>query len=210
MRMITKDWIGEIIEVGHLYFVEEDAILKFARVAHHHAVSGNDVFPHVTTTADTTIFTDPGRSLQHCALLDNRSSADEHLMTDKRLTHQLAQDPRLQSKLEISLNLFERVPDVVLALEQFRVGRVFEIKKICRRKHECASKMINRAQSCQRIFLGNTRVPRVGFGVAPTRTLLLLRSVLHGCAGNEFATARTCSPARETRALRRITMRHGA
>jgi len=31
--------------------------------------------------------------------------------------------------------LFERVPDVILVLEQLRMGRVFEVKKFSGRKH---------------------------------------------------------------------------
>jgi hypothetical protein len=92
MNVMTKDRIADVIEVRHLHFVEQDAILKFARVTHHHAVSGNHIFAHVTTTADAAIFTNPRRAFEHRALLDDCSSADENMIADERLSHQLAEN----------------------------------------------------------------------------------------------------------------------
>ncbi len=58
------------------------------------------------------------------------------MVADKWLAHQLAQDGRLQTKLEVTGDLFERVPDVILVFEQLRMSRVFEVKKVGGRKHE--------------------------------------------------------------------------
>jgi NADH:ubiquinone oxidoreductase subunit K len=50
--------------------------------------------------------------------------------------------------------------------------------------------------------MGSARVPRVGFGVAPKQSLLCIsRTVGAEKQEGKFAIARTCSPARETRAL---------
>ena len=38
------------------------------------------------------------------------------------------EDCRLQTKLQVARNLFERVPNIFLALEQLRVRRVFEVE----------------------------------------------------------------------------------
>jgi hypothetical protein len=38
--------------------------------------------------------------------------------------------------LQVTGDLFERVPDVILVFEQLRVSRVFEIEKVDGRKHE--------------------------------------------------------------------------
>ena len=51
-------------------------------------------------------------------------------------TKELAQDRRLKTKLQVTGDLFERVPDVILVFEQLRVSRVFEIEKVGGRKHE--------------------------------------------------------------------------
>src|SRR5439155_18203558 len=139
----------------HLHFVEQDAILEFAGVPHHHAISSDHVFAHVATTADPTILSNPGRSLQHRALLNDCSSADKDMITDERLAHQLAQDRWLQAKLQIARNLFERVPDMTLLFEQLRMGRAFEVKIIRWRKHgDDAQRMSESFATCERIFSG--------------------------------------------------------
>src|SRR5260370_20500893 len=47
----------------------------------------------------------------------------------------MAQHSGFQTKLQVTRNLFERIPDIILFLEQLRMGRVFEVKKFSRRKH---------------------------------------------------------------------------
>src|SRR5262245_62761214 len=55
-------------------------------------------------------------------------SANENMVADKRFAHELAQNGRLQTKLKIAGNLFERVPNVILVFEQFGVSRVLDRK----------------------------------------------------------------------------------
>src|SRR5438094_9058334 len=57
------------------------------------------------------------------------------MITDERFAHQLTQHHGLQTELQVTRNLFERVPDVSVILKQFRMCRVFEVKKIGARKH---------------------------------------------------------------------------
>jgi hypothetical protein len=53
------------------------------------------------------------------------------------LPHELARGLQaFKAKLQVTGNLFERVPDVILVFEQLRMSRVFEVKKIGGRKHE--------------------------------------------------------------------------
>jgi hypothetical protein len=52
-------------------------------------------------------------------------------------------------------------------------------------------------------FLGSARVSRAGFGVAPKQAFLPREAIWLRGANKKFATARTRSPARETRALPR-------
>src|SRR4029077_15493883 len=135
MRVMTNDRITHVIEVRHLHFIEQDGVFEFAGVSHDYAVADDHVFAHVTTAADVAVFTDPRRAFQHRALLNHSFSADKNMVADKRLAHELAQDRGLEAKLQVTSNLFERVPDVILVFEQLRMSRVFEVKKIGGRKH---------------------------------------------------------------------------
>jgi hypothetical protein len=121
--------------MGRLCLVEQNAILELARVAHHDAITGDDVLAHVATAANLAVFADPRWALQHRALLNDRSSADEHAIADERFAHKLSEHGGFQSKLQITRDLFERIPDVILVLEQLRMSSVFEVQKIGRGKH---------------------------------------------------------------------------
>src|SRR4029077_16440810 len=101
---------------------------EFARITHHHAVADHDILAHVTAATNVAVVADPRRSFQHRALFDNRSATDEHVAADERTADQFAEHCRLQTKLQIARDLFERVPDKLLVFEQFRVSRVFEIE----------------------------------------------------------------------------------
>src|SRR6266545_6014131 len=136
MRVMTDNRITYVIEVRHLHFIEQDGIFEFAGVSHDYAVANDHVFAHVTAATDVTVFADPCRTFQHRALFNNSSSANKNMVADERLAHELAQDCRLQTKLEVTGDLFERVPDVILVFEQLRMSRVFEVKKVGGRKHE--------------------------------------------------------------------------
>lgn len=136
MRVMSNDRITHVIEVRHLHVIEQDGILEFARVPHDYAVADDHVLAHVAAAANVAIFADPRWAFQHSALLNDRSSANKNMVADKWFAQQLAQDCRLETKLQVTGNLFERVPDVILVSEQLRMSRVFEIEKIGGRKHE--------------------------------------------------------------------------
>src|SRR5438876_2026769 len=135
MSVMTKDRVANVIEVRHLYVIKKNAILEFAGVSHHHAIASDHVLAHVATAADPAIFTNPCRAFQKRTLLNDCSFADEDMVTDERLAHQFAQNAGFQSKLEITGDLFKRVPDVILVLEQLRMCRVFEVKIISGHEH---------------------------------------------------------------------------
>src|SRR4051812_37216931 len=136
MRAMAQDRVADVVKMRHLRFVEQDAVLKFARVPHHHAIARDDVLADVTTAADMAILADPGRALQDRALFDDRSRADENRVADERFSNQFAQHRRFQPKLEIARDLAQRVPDIFLGFKQLRVRRVFETEEFRRRKHE--------------------------------------------------------------------------
>src|SRR6266404_3570887 len=125
MRFKSKNRIADVIKMRHLSFVENDAVLEFARVAHDDTVADDDVLADIAAAADLAILADPGRSFQDRTLFDNGAAANEHIAADERTTNELAEHGRFQTKLQITRDLFERIPDIVLVFEQFRVGRVF-------------------------------------------------------------------------------------
>ena len=170
MSAVTEDGIADVIKVRHLRFVEENAILEFTRVSHHHAIAGDHVFAHVAAAADLTIFADPCRTFQHRALLHDGTSADEDMIADEWFAQQLAQYRGLQAELQITDDLFERIPDVILVFEQLRMSRVFEVKKIGWRKHLLRA---NRRRSAQ-------------FSVHPLCRALPTRERLVRCAIHHF------------------------
>src|SRR5438270_11380156 len=136
MRAMPEDRIAHVIEMRHLRFIEQNAVLELARIPHHDPIPDDHILAHVTAAPDMAIVANPRRSFQHRALLDNRSGADEDCVADKRLPDQLAHHRGLQSKLEIARDLPQRVPDIFLRFKQLWVRRVFETEKFRRRKHE--------------------------------------------------------------------------
>src|SRR6266852_5197050 len=126
MRFKSKNRIADVIKMRHLSFVENDTVLEFTRVAHNDAIADDDILAHVAAAADLAILADPGRSFQNRALFDNRAAANEHIAADERAADELAEYRRFQTKLQITRDLFERVPNKLLVLEQFRMGRMFE------------------------------------------------------------------------------------
>ena len=130
MRAKSQNGIAHIIEVGHLRFIAQDTILKLARVPHYDAIADDDVFAHVTATADMALLADPGRTFYDGALFDDGVSANEDGIADERFSHQLSQHRRLQTKLEITCDLFERVPNEALILEKLGVGGVLECNEL--------------------------------------------------------------------------------
>src|ERR1043165_4581706 len=118
-----------------LRFIENDAVLELAGVAHDDAVSDDDILAHVAAAADLAIFAYPCWAFQDSALLDNCAASDENVGADEGPPYQIAKHTRLQPKLQIARDLFERVPNKLFVLEQFLVRSVFEIEELCGRKH---------------------------------------------------------------------------
>ena len=114
MRPIAENRIADVTEMRHLRFVEEDAVLELAGISHHHAVADDHVFAHVTAAADVAVLSDPGRALSTPRLVRRSCRADENRIADERFADQLAQHRRLETELQITRDLLERVPDVLL------------------------------------------------------------------------------------------------
>ena len=87
-------WAGK-----HILIVEDDTVLKFARVAHHHAIADDDILAHVTAAPDMTVIADPRRPFENRTLFDNRATADKNVAADKRTADELAEHRGFQTKL---------------------------------------------------------------------------------------------------------------
>src|SRR6266513_458225 len=111
MRAKTKDGIADIIKMRHLRFIAHDAILELARVPHYHAVADDDILSDVTTAADVAFFADPRRAFNDGALFNDGPTPDKDGVADERFSHHLPEHGRLQTKLQITRDLFERVPN---------------------------------------------------------------------------------------------------
>src|ERR1700730_4867672 len=107
MRVMANDRITHVIEVRHLHLIEQDGIFEFAGVSHDYAVADDHVLAHVTAAANVAVLADPRRAFQHCPLFNDSSSADEDMAADKRLAHELPEDCRLETKLQITGDLLE-------------------------------------------------------------------------------------------------------
>src|SRR5438046_10575932 len=110
MRAKSQNGIAHIIEVGHLRFIAQNTILKLARVPHYDAIADDNVFAHVTATADMALLADPGRPFYDGALFDDGATANEDGIADERFSHQLSQHRRLHTQLQITCHMFERAP----------------------------------------------------------------------------------------------------
>jgi len=87
MCVVTNNRITDVIEMRHLYFIEQDRVFEFAGVSHDNAVANDHVFAHVAAAADVAVVADPCRALQHRALFDDRSPADKNMVANKWLAH---------------------------------------------------------------------------------------------------------------------------
>src|ERR1700730_6141102 len=192
MRVMTDDRITHVIEVRHLHFIEQDGIFEFAGVSHDYAVADDHVLAHVAAAANVAVLADPRRAFQHCPLFNDRSSADGDMVADKRLAHELAEECRLEAKLQITGALFERVPNVILVFEQLRMSRVFEIEKIGGRKHFRAQD-----DECIRWLLVHFSASRM----AGQRVIAIASFSWCSNSRSNSTTRRAPKPARETHAL---------
>src|SRR6266513_1620201 len=62
MRVMTNDRVTYVIEVGHLYFIEQNGIFEFAGVSHDNAIPDDDIFPNIDSAANMAVFSDPRRA----------------------------------------------------------------------------------------------------------------------------------------------------
>jgi hypothetical protein len=118
MHAKPENGVANVIEMRHLRFIKQDAVLELARIPHHHAVASDYVFAHVTATADVTVFSDPCRTFQDRALFDNRVRTDKNRVADKRLPHEVPKHGAFKTKLQITGDLFESLPNILLRLKQ--------------------------------------------------------------------------------------------
>jgi hypothetical protein len=102
---IADDRVADVIEMGRLRFIKNDRVLELAGIAENAAGTDDDIFPDVATVANFASFSDPGRSFDHRALLDNRPLADENGAADEWLAYEAALHRRLEAELQVTGDL---------------------------------------------------------------------------------------------------------
>src|SRR5450432_2618137 len=112
MTFIAENRIAHVIKMRHLRVVEDDAVFKFARVAHHNAVADDHVLADVTAVANLAALANPRRAFDHRALLDRGSFSDKNRAAHKWLADQPSFNSRLEPELQITRNLFQRIPNI--------------------------------------------------------------------------------------------------
>ena len=110
--LVAEDGIPDVVEVGDLRLVEDEAVLELAGVAEHHAVAHHDVLADVGAVTDMASLADPRRPLDHRAVLDHRAGSYVDGPADEGLADELAVDAWLQSELEIGRDLCDRLPGI--------------------------------------------------------------------------------------------------
>lgn len=124
---VAEDGVADVIEVGNLCPVEDDAIFELTGVSENNFVADDDVFADVTTGANMTAVADPGGSFDHGALLDDRAVADVNGIADEGAAHLFAVDGGLQAELQIGGNerqCFPNVCDLVKKRPVVGVGQI--------------------------------------------------------------------------------------
>ena len=114
----------------HFGVVEDDAILKFAGIAEHDAVTDDHVFADVTAAAYFAVASDPGRAFDGCSVLDHCSAADIDILTYEGSAHDPPINGRFQTELEIAADLLQDIPDLRTVIENSPVLCLIEIEKI--------------------------------------------------------------------------------
>ncbi len=135
MCLVTENRVTDIVEMGDLRLVKDEAVLEFAGVAQHNAIPDDNIFTDVGTVADFASFSDPGWPLDHGAMLDHRPSSDENRAADEGLADQLAIDAWLEAELEVSADLGQGLPGMGDIIKNESVLGMVEIEKGVSGKH---------------------------------------------------------------------------
>ena len=127
---MPEDGIANIIEMRNLRVVEQERVLQFARIADHAIVAHDDVVADVGVVTDFAISTNDRRAFDHRAILHHGAFADENIVTDKRDAFALIAQRRLQSGLDVVLQLLQGVPGIFAAIEERGMLGLLQVKQI--------------------------------------------------------------------------------
>ena len=132
---MAQNGITDVVEVGDLGLIKDQAVLELARVAKDDAIAHHDVLADVSTVADLASLADPGGSLDHRTMLDDGASPDENGSADEGLADELAENPRLETELEVRRDLGKRLPGMSHVLKNDTVLGAVEVEEIVGGEH---------------------------------------------------------------------------
>ena len=133
--LVTEDGITDVIKVGDLRLVKDQAVLKFAGIAQHNPVANHDILTDVGAIADLTSLADPCGPLDHGTVLDHGAPPDKDGSADEGFADQLPKDAGLEPELEVGSDLGERLPSVGDVLENDAVLGALEVEEIVWSEH---------------------------------------------------------------------------
>ncbi len=133
--LVAEDGISDVIVMGHLGLVENEAVFELAGVSGDDAVADDDILTNVTPAANLTALADPGGALDHGALLDDGTGPDKDGIADEGFAYEAGMNGGFQTELEIGGNLGKGLPDILEILENDAVLRTAKIKETLRLKH---------------------------------------------------------------------------
>ena len=136
MRFVPNYRIPDIVKVGYLGVVEDNAVFKLARIAKNHAVADDHVFPDIAAASDFAVFSDPCRTLNRCPVFDQGPAADVDIFADEGAAKNAPVNSWFEAKLKIACDLLKRIPHVRAIVEECAVFRLVEIKEIPGLKHK--------------------------------------------------------------------------
>jgi len=136
MRFVPNYRIPDIVKVGYLGVVKDNAVFKLARIAKNHGVADDHIFPDIAAASDFAVFSDPGRTLNRCPVFDQGPAADVDIFADEGAAKNAPVNSWFEAKLKIASDLLKRIPHVRAIVEDCAVFRLVEIKEIPGLKHK--------------------------------------------------------------------------
>ncbi len=99
-------------------------------------VAHDDVLANVGVVADLAVFPNDGRALDHRAVFDDSTLADNDKVADVNPGARVAVRGRADMRIDVGLEFFQGVPGVLAILKDGGVTCLFQIEQITGFEHE--------------------------------------------------------------------------
>jgi hypothetical protein len=130
VRFVAEDGVADVIEVRRGGVVEQQRVFQLGGISDDAVVADDDVVADVGVVADLAIATDDGGAFDHGAVFDDGAFADEDILADERDAVAAIFQAGFEVGGEVILDLFERFPGVMAAVEDGGVFGLLQVKQI--------------------------------------------------------------------------------